>query len=481
MILRACVVIPVFDNPATVAEVVARTLLSCSFPVLVVDDGSARPVRELLAENSRVEVLRLATNQGKGMALRSAIKWCLSRGFTHMLTLDGDSQHYPEDLPAMASEVLAHPWNLVVGERAMDSSALSISHFGKRSSNFWVRYQSDNLVRDSQSGFRAYPLFPLQTMRFLSRRYDFEIEVLVRLLWRGVEVSHVPVRVLYPPAGERISHFRKFRDNVRISILNTLLVALSLCRRHSEPLPAALAVGIGTFVGTTPLYGLHSAIVIIISVVFRLNAPLLLLGSQIPIPPLAPFLALACLNIGGRLLDQQGEFETTKKYYKFLGRDGMARPFLFQNSLHHSTAGMLSQTLGIRGPSATVSDHYFSGESALDLAQNFLDSAHCSTCLVVGVDTFVPELNLGVRARYPEGLEFGEGAAALLVTKETATPLFRIVSSRVLRAHGAENPGLTGFYDSNAIEQLAASTRIGILALPKPDGTSSRFELEEPA
>ena len=194
--------------------------------------------------------------------------------------------------------------------------------------------------------------------------------------------------------------------------------------------------------------------------------------------------ASACLEGSGSsemlglvLGSGQGEIETTKEYFKFLGRDGMARPFLFQNSLHHSTAGMLSQTLGIKGPSATVSDHFFSGESALDLAQTFLDSAQCSACLVVGVDTLVPELEVGVRARYPEGLVVGEGAGALLVAREATAPLFRILSSRVLRAPGAENAALPGFYDSNAIAELAAANREGIFALPKPDGTSSRFEL----
>lgn len=195
--------------------------------------------------------------------------------------------------------------------------------------------------------------------------------------------------------------------------------------------------------------------------------------------------ASACLNGAGSAQDfglvlgsGQGEIETTKEYYKFLGRKGLARPFLFQNSLHHSTTGLLSQTLGIRGPSATISEHFFSGESALDLAQTFLDSGLCRACLVVGVDTLVPELEAGVRARYPQGLVVGEGAAALLLAREATAPLFRILSSRILRAPGRENSSLTGFYDANAIAMLAANRRTGPLSLAKPDGTSSRFEIE---
>jgi predicted LPLAT superfamily acyltransferase/uncharacterized protein (DUF2062 family) len=302
MILRALVVIPVYDNPGTIAGVVSRALGSCKFPVLVVDDGSRIPVATLLPRDERVNVLRWEHNRGKGMALRCAIQWALERGFTHLITLDGDGQHFPEDIPLLAEAVKKNPWNLVIGERTLDASAPGISHFGKKFSDFWVRYEADVPVTDSQSGFRAYPLFFLQTMRFLTRRYDFEIEALVRLLWRGVNVTHVPIRVLYQPGAARVSHFRKFRDNARISLLNTLLVSLSLVRRHREPARAALAVALGVLVGCTPLYGLHTGIAVALGVALRLNVPLLWLGSQVSIPPVTPLLAVASLKLGALLL-----------------------------------------------------------------------------------------------------------------------------------------------------------------------------------
>src|SRR5207253_2547937 len=95
-----------------------------------------------------------------------------------------------------------------------------------------------------------------------------------------------------------VSHFKKFRDNVRISILNTVLVAMSLFRLHLRPSQIALALGIGVFVGCTPFFGLHTAIVAVIALVFRLNAAVLWLGSQISIPPLAPILAYTSIKVG---------------------------------------------------------------------------------------------------------------------------------------------------------------------------------------
>ncbi len=139
MILRLCVVIPVYDNPLTITSVVERALKSCAFPVLVVDDGSRTPVSTLLPVNDRLHVLRLEENQGKGIALQKAVAWCLDRGFTHMITLDGDGQHFPEEIPLLAEAVRKNPWNLVIGERLSDATAPDISHFVRKFSKFWVR------------------------------------------------------------------------------------------------------------------------------------------------------------------------------------------------------------------------------------------------------------------------------------------------------------------------------------------------------
>jgi 3-oxoacyl-(acyl-carrier-protein) synthase len=171
----------------------------------------------------------------------------------------------------------------------------------------------------------------------------------------------------------------------------------------------------------------------------------------------------------------QGELETTKEYFRAYGREGVARPFLFQNSLHHSTAGMLSQLFGIRGAAATVSDAFFSGESALELAGSFLASGQCERCVVVGVDTLVPDLAPGVRARYPEGFVPGEGAAAVLLSSTSTGALAEIEAITFKKGAAALPPA--GFYDADAIERLARSSLAGELSLPKPDGSSSRLRL----
>jgi hypothetical protein len=179
----------------------------------------------------------------------------------------------------------------------------------------------------------------------------------------------------------------------------------------------------------------------------------------------------------------QGELETTKNFYKSLARENIARPFLFQNSLHHSTTGMLSQALQIKGAAATVSDHFFSGESALELAASLLESRQCGLCLVVGVDTLVPEFDSGVRARYPKDMEIGEGSAALLVAgtegwkQMGSRSEFSIESFRLDRETKQDAADFRGYYDSDAIERLIKHRDSPSIRLSKPDGSASHFTL----
>lgn len=326
MILRFCVCIPTFDNPQTIVSVVNDVLSTTEYPVLVIDDGSAVPVADILRDSDvapvlssgRVHVLRIQKNSGKGVALKMAIDSCVGRGFTHLIAIDGDGQHHAREIAKLVKVSLINPWDLVIGQRRMDGiNVPGISRFGRRFSNFWVNYQTGVRVTDSQSGFRLYPLFHVQNMKFLTKRYDFEIEILIRLIWKNVGVREVSIDVFYPEPHLRVSHFDKFTDNVRISLLNTLLVVVSLIKSQISAAKMATSLGLGVFLGCTPFYGFHTLLVAVAAFAFRLNAGLLFLGSQVSIPPLMPFLVFGSVVLGRQILggDEMTllSFETLKK------------------------------------------------------------------------------------------------------------------------------------------------------------------------
>jgi glycosyltransferase involved in cell wall biosynthesis len=253
-------------------QVVADLLAQTTQTLLVVDDGSMPPLQ--LPADQRLSLLRLSPNQGKGHALQQAMGWARARGYSCILSFDGDGQHRAQDIATLLQAAALNPHALLIGARRFDDSVPGISRFGRRFSNFWVWYQTGVTVEDSQSGLRLYPLEPFTGMHFFTRRYDFEIEVLVRWLWQGRPVQSLPVGVIYGPPGERISHFHKFWDNARITGLNIILIAYTLLLHQRTPLKimAAGAVGFGLslYRGVGSLVGVV-LLGVLICVVLRLN------------------------------------------------------------------------------------------------------------------------------------------------------------------------------------------------------------------
>lgn len=204
------------------ADVVRRALAVCN-DVVVVNDGSTDATADVLKETG-VTVLTHNINRGKGKALKTGIEYARDKGFTHVVTIDADGQHFPEDIPAMIEASEQMPAAIIVGCRNLTSENMPRKNtFANRFSNFWFRLQTARKLDDTQSGFRIYPVDSLHGMWLITSRYEAELELMVFAAWHGVQVKGVPVRVLYQPEGERVSHFHPFRDFFRITVLNTLL------------------------------------------------------------------------------------------------------------------------------------------------------------------------------------------------------------------------------------------------------------------
>lgn len=225
---KVCVLIPTYNNATSLARVMDG-VLKFTDQVIVVNDGSTDDTATVLRGYPRVSVLSYDVNRGKGHALRLGFKHAVAAGYEYAITLDSDGQHYPEDLMNFVDALSEHPRAIIIGARNMDHASVpGKSSFGNNFSNFWFRVETGIRLSDTQSGYRLYPVKALHDFTFFTRKYEFEIEVLVRAAWAGIEVINIPVRVFYPEKEKRISHFRPFRDFTRISILNTFLVLITL-------------------------------------------------------------------------------------------------------------------------------------------------------------------------------------------------------------------------------------------------------------
>jgi glycosyltransferase involved in cell wall biosynthesis len=224
---KVCVLIPTYNNSATLAHVIS-SVAEYTRNIIVVNDGSTDDTPRVLSEFHFIDIISYEINRGKGMALRLGFKRAVELGFDYAISIDSDGQHFAADLPKFLEKLNEHRSAIIVGARNMEQSSVpGKSSFGNRFSNFWFRLETGLKISDTQSGYRLYPVKLLHDRKYFTRKYEFEIEVLVRAAWSGIEVVEVPVKVFYPEKNRRVSHFRPFRDFSRISVLNTFLVIMT--------------------------------------------------------------------------------------------------------------------------------------------------------------------------------------------------------------------------------------------------------------
>lgn len=223
-----CVVIPTYNNGGPVGGVVCEAK-RCCLDIIVVDDGSTDTTSAQLKAIDGITVVTHSANKGKGAALKTAFRAAMAMGFSYAITLDADGQHFPADIPQFLEANRQHPGSLIVGERRLEGVDRSKgSSFANKFSNFWFYIQTGYRLKDTQTGYRLYPLRKLRWLSLLTSRYEAELELMVFAAWHGVGIVSVPINVYYPPREERVSHFRPVKDFARISVLNTVLCLLAV-------------------------------------------------------------------------------------------------------------------------------------------------------------------------------------------------------------------------------------------------------------
>jgi glycosyltransferase involved in cell wall biosynthesis len=242
------VLIPSFNPGAKVFSTV-QAALSHWAPVWVVVDGSTdhseHRLSEMASAESNLRVWVLPKNRGKGAAVLFGMREARALGFTHVLTLDSDGQHPTSSIPEFMQASLASPNSMVLGEPIFDDSAPGLRVKGRKISNWWANLETLWAgIHDSLFGFRVYPigaLIGVMRRQLWMRRFDFDVEAVVRLCWRGVRPINLPAPVRYfGPEDGGISHFRYGRDNALLTWMHFRLFLGFLVRL---PLLAARRLG----------------------------------------------------------------------------------------------------------------------------------------------------------------------------------------------------------------------------------------------
>jgi glycosyltransferase involved in cell wall biosynthesis len=228
-------VVPAFQAEKSVAAVVSGLLRELSGDaeprVLVVDDGSTdRTAAE--AERAGAVLLRHPKNLGKGAALRSGLHFAREAGFGAIVSVDADGQHPPDEAARVArSDAPREALVLGVRDLVRDGAPLA-NRFSNEFSNVFLSWFGGVRIHDSQCGLRRYPVPETLALDARSDGYAFEAEALLRAARLGWRIVELPVRVIYPPPSERVSHFHAVRDPARI-VARVLETTLRVPRQRS--------------------------------------------------------------------------------------------------------------------------------------------------------------------------------------------------------------------------------------------------------
>lgn len=330
--LKICALIPTYNNHKTLERVIDGVLLYTD-NVIVINDGSTDTTATILEKYTSISVLTITKNKGKGNALQIGFRDAISKGYEYAITIDSDGQHFPHDIPNFVSKLEENQPVLLIGSRQMEQDGIpKKSSFGNKFSNFWFWFETGIKLDDTQSGFRLYPLNYLPK-KFWTNKFEFEIEIIVRTAWKGIDVINIPIDILYDPS-ERVSHFRPFKDFTRISILNTFLVFVTIfyikprnflfsfkkkniktffkediLGSNDTNKVKALSIALGVFLGIAPLWGFQTFLAIFLASMFRLNKVISFFFSNVSIPPMIPIIIYLSLLTGSLILQDKMEFD----------------------------------------------------------------------------------------------------------------------------------------------------------------------------
>jgi glycosyltransferase involved in cell wall biosynthesis len=227
--MKTCIIIPVYNHEGAVPKLIAA-LKPLQLPCLLINDGSSTLCTKVLEECVKqnidwLSLIHRSENGGKGAAVLDGFNAAIALGFTHAIQIDADGQHDVQDIPRFLEASRLQPNAMILGQPIFDDSAPKSRRYARQFTNLWIWINTLSFaVADGLCGFRVYPLTAVQQLISstpIAKRMDFDIDILVRLYWQGVNVINQPTRVNYPDDG--VSHFDLWRDNLMISKIHARL------------------------------------------------------------------------------------------------------------------------------------------------------------------------------------------------------------------------------------------------------------------
>lgn len=244
-------IVPVYRHGSTLESVIA-SLEEYRCPVIVVDDGNGEEdkkfIRAVIQKYSFAIPVVHEKNGGKGRAVNDGIRKAHELGFTHAIQVDSDGQHDVKKIGVFMELSEKNPGAIICAYPEYDETVPPARLKGRKIANTWAHIVTlSTEIKDALIGFRVYPVEPyydlLKHHAIIDSHMGYDLEILIRLMWKNVPLVSSGVKVSYPKDG--VSNFRVVRDNIHISLAYTrlcigmilrfpVLLYRALKRRHEK-------------------------------------------------------------------------------------------------------------------------------------------------------------------------------------------------------------------------------------------------------
>lgn len=190
--------IPVFNEAATIPELIQEIQGLEYTNIYIVDDGSTDEILEKV-KHRKVKVIRHFINRGVGAATQTAIEWARKNDIFYMILMDGDGQHLPKDMEKLSSNMEVNKSDLVIGNRFLDdiSSMPKTRRLFNRIANLITNFFCSNTYTDTQSGFRMLNRAAIESIQLRIDHYGFCSEMILQAERHRLKISEVAVQTVY--------------------------------------------------------------------------------------------------------------------------------------------------------------------------------------------------------------------------------------------------------------------------------------------
>ena len=202
--MKICIVIPTYNEAKAIAGIIRR-IRQQELEVVVVDDGSQDNTSEIAKDNGAI-VLRNLINEGKGASLAKGFCYALSRDFEAVITMDGDGQHLPEEIPYFVRLATYSNSGILIGNRMLKRKNMPyVRLFTNKFMSWLISLAAGQSVPDTQCGFRLIKRQVLERIDLKTSKYETESEIIIQASRLGFKIESIPVKSIYEGEKSQIN------------------------------------------------------------------------------------------------------------------------------------------------------------------------------------------------------------------------------------------------------------------------------------